>query len=172
MIARGLLPAVLALLLAFAGAAAAAIEYPNATGRIVDQANILSEGTRAVLHDKLKELALRTGDQVVVATVPSLEGQEIEPYATDLFNTWRIGDAKKNNGVLLLVAPNERKVRIEVGLGLEAMLTNAKAKDILASAVLPKFKAGDFDGGVADGVDAIIAILTADDPQPERVVKP
>jgi uncharacterized protein len=170
----GLLPALLALLFAFASAAAlaAAPNYPALTGRIVDQANILSVGTRTALHDKLKDLARTTGDELVVATVSSLEGREIKPYATGLFNLWRLGDAKKNNGVLLLVAPSEHKARIEVGRGLEATLTNAKAKAILAKVVLPKFKAGDFDGGVAEGVDAIVAILATDSAPAAPEAKP
>jgi uncharacterized protein len=94
--------------------------------------------------------------------VTSLEGEEIEPYANELFRTWKLGEKTKNNGVLLLVAPNEHRVRIEVGYGLEGTLTDAISKIIILNAVAPRFKAGDFDGGVSRGVDDIITVLTTD----------
>ena len=99
---------------------------------------------------------------VVVATVPTLQGSSIEGYATQLFNTWRLGRADKTNGVLLLVAPNERKVRIEVGYGLEGRLTNEICALILQDDVLPHFRKGDFAGGVTQGVEGIIRVLEAD----------
>ena len=108
------------------------------------------------------DLEDRSGIQLVVATVGSLEGQEIEPYANELFRTWRLGEADKDNGVLLLVAPNECRVRIEVGYGLEGTLTDALSKVIIANAITPRFKAGDFSGGVTRGVDDIITVLTTD----------
>ena len=98
----------------------------------------------------------------VVATVPTLGGQEIEPYANELFRIWKLGEKVKNNGVLLIVAPNERKVRIEVGYGLEGTLTDALSKIVISNAIAPRFKAGDFGGGVQRGVDDIITILTTD----------
>ena len=97
-----------------------------------------------------------------MASVASLEGQEIEPYANALFRTWKLGEAKKNNGVLFLIAPHEHRVRIEPGYGLEGTLTDATSKIIIANAVAPRFKTGDFNGGVARGVDDIIAVLTTD----------
>ena len=92
----------------------------------------------------------------------SLEGQEIEPYANELFRAWKLGEKTKNNGVLLLVAPNERRVRIEVGYGLEGTLTDALTKVIITNAIAPRFKTGDFGGGIARGVDDIITVLTTD----------
>ena len=92
----------------------------------------------------------------------SLEGQEIEPYANELFRTWKLGEKTKNNGVLLLVAPNERRVRIEVGYGLEGTLTDALSKVIITNAITPRFKTGDFGGGISRGVDDIITVLTTD----------
>ena len=97
-----------------------------------------------------------------MATVPSLDGEEIEPYANGLFRAWKLGEAKKNNGVLLLIAPNERRVRIEVGYGLEGTLTDAVSSIIISNAIAPRFKAGDFNGGVTRGVDDIITALTTD----------
>jgi uncharacterized protein len=162
-LARGLarLPVVAALLLC-AGLAAFAGNFPPLTGRIVDQANVIPVETRNALEPKLIDLETKTGIQLVVATVSSLQGEEIEPYANQLFNTWKLGEKTKNNGVLLLVAPNERRVRIEVGYGLEGTLTNALAKIIITDAIAPRFKAGDFGGGVSRGVDDIITVLTID----------
>src|SRR5581483_10282554 len=107
---------------------------------------------RNTIEPKLVDLENKSGIQLVVATVSSLQGQEIEPYANQLFRTWRLGEAKKNNGVLFLVAPKEHRVRIEVGYGLEGTLTDATSKIIIANAVAPRFKAGDFNGGVERGV--------------------
>lgn len=162
--------AALLCVLASAAAVAAAKNFPALTGCVVDQANIISPTERADLEGKLKALADKSSIQLVVASVSSLDGEAIEPYATKLFNTWGLGDAKKNNGVLFLIAPNEHKVRIEVGHGLEETLTNAKAKTIIVNAIVPRFRTGDFDGGVARGVDDIVATLT-DDTQTAPSVK-
>jgi uncharacterized protein len=142
--------------------AALALTFPPLTGRIVDQANIIPAATRAAIEPKLVDLENKSGIQLVVATVPSLEGQEIEPYANELFRTWKLGEKQKNNGVLLLVAPNEKRVRIEVGYGLEGTLTDALSKIIITNAIAPRFKAGNFGDGVARGVDDIITVLTTD----------
>jgi uncharacterized protein len=142
--------------------AAFAITFPTLTGRIVDQANIISADARSSIEPKLADLEVKSGIQLVVATVTSLEGQEIEPYANELFRNWKLGEKAKNNGVLLLVAPNERRVRIEVGYGLEGTLTDALSKVIIANAITPRFKTGDFSGGIARGVDDIITVLTTD----------
>jgi uncharacterized protein len=160
----GFRAALVALLLglAFAASGALALDLPALTGRVVDQANILSPDERAALVAKLKDLEDKSGIQLVVATVSSLGGQEIEPYANQLFRAWKLGEAKKNNGVLFLIAPNEHRMRIEVGYGLEGTLTDATSSIIIANAVAPRFKAGDFNGGVARGVDDIITTLTTD----------
>ena len=138
------------------------LNFPALTGRIVDQANIIPAETRSAIEPKLADLEAKSGIQLVVATVDSLEGQEIEPYANELFRTWKLGEKTKNNGVLLLVAPNERRVRIEVGYGLEGTLTDALSKVIIANAITPRFKTGDFGGGISRGVDDIITVLTTD----------
>jgi uncharacterized protein len=145
-----------------AAAALAAANFPALTGRVVDQANILSPVTKADLERKLADLEQKSRIQLVVATVPSLDGQEIEPYANELFRAWKLGDAKDNNGALLLVAPKERRVRIEVGYGLEGTLTDAVSSIIISNAIAPRFKAGDFNGGVTRGVDDIVTALTTD----------
>src|SRR5579871_4720688 len=129
----------------WAGVALAAASFPPLTGRVVDQAKILSAVTIADLERKLADLEQKSGIQLVVATVPSLGGEEIEPYANALFRAWKLGESKKNNGALLLIAPNERRVRIEVGYGLEGTLTDAVSSLIIGNAIAPRFKAGDFN---------------------------
>ena len=158
---RGLL-ALCALLFALLAPAFAAPTFPALTGRIVDQAGVIPADKQAAIEPKLRDLEDKSGIQLVVATVKSLEGQEIEPYANQLFREWKLGEKQKNNGVLLLVAPNERKVRIEVGYGLEGTLTDALAKVIITNAIAPRVKAGDFGDGVSRGVDDIITALTTD----------
>jgi uncharacterized protein len=142
--------------------AAFALNLPALTGRVVDRANIIPAETRSAIESKLADLESKSGIQLVVATVASLEGQEIEPYANELFRSWKLGQKTKNNGVLLLVAPNERRVRIEVGYGLEGTLTDALSKVIIANAITPRFKTGDFSGGISRGVEDIITVLTTD----------
>ena len=141
---------------------AAAADYPALTGRVVDAAHILSPIAAADLERKLADLEQKSGIQLVVATVPSLNGEDIAPYANDLFRAWKLGEAKKNNGILLLVAPNERRVRIEVGYGLEGTLTDAASALIISNAIATRFKQGNFDAGVTSGVDDTIAVLTTD----------
>ena len=143
-------------------AAAAEPDFPKLTGRVVDAAGILAPETRTRIDGKIKAHEDRTGDQLVVATVPSLQDLTVEDYANRLARAWGIGQKKTNNGVLLLVAPKERKVRIEVGYGLEGALTDALSKTIITTAVTPRFRQGDFSGGVEAGVDAILPILAGD----------
>jgi uncharacterized protein len=142
--------------------AASALNFPPLSGRIVDQAGIIPTDTQAAIEAKLADLENKSGIQLVVATVTSLEGQDIEPYANQLFRTWKLGEKARNNGVLLLVAPNERRVRIEVGYGLEGTLTDALSKVIIANAMAPRFKAGNYGDGISRGVDDIITVLTTD----------
>ena len=153
--------ALLLLLFWFAGVAVAA-GYPPLTGRVNDGAGLLDTATRAQLDGKLAALEDKSGIQLVVATVKSLDGQAVEPYANELFRAWKLGQKGKDNGALLLVAPNERKVRIEVGYGLEGTLTDAIGKIIIANAIVPRFKANDYSGGIVRGVDDIITTLTTD----------
>ena len=152
-----------ALMVALFGMAPAfAINFPALSGRVVDQANIIQPDTRVAIEQKLADLEAKSGIQLVVATVNSLEGQDVEPYANELFRKWALGEKKKNNGVLLLVAPNERRVRIEVGYGLEGTLTDALSKVIISNAMTPRFKAGNFSEGISRGADDIITVLTTD----------
>src|SRR4029077_15640246 len=153
---------VAAAVLGFTTFVAFALDYPPLTGRVVDQANVINAQSRGALETKLKELEDKSSIQLVVATVKSLQGSDIETYANGLFRFWKLGQAQKNNGVLLLVAPAEHKVRIEVGYGLEGTLTDALSSVIIASAIIPRFKAGDFSGGIERGVDGIISVLSGD----------
>jgi uncharacterized protein len=153
---------VAAVVLGLATLVAFALDYPALTGRVVDQANVMTAQGRSEIETKLKELEDKSSIQLVVATVKSLQGSDIETYANGLFRFWKLGQAQKNNGVLLLVAPAEHKVRIEVGYGLEGTLTDALSSVIIASAIIPRFKAGDFSGGIERGVDGIINVLSGD----------
>ena len=158
--------ACLALTLLALLSAAFAINFPALTGRIVDQANIIPADSRATIEPKLADLETKSGIQLVVATVTLARGPGDEPYASDLrqraVRAWKLGEKTKNNGVLLLVAPNERRVRIEVGYGLEGTLTDALSQVIITNAIAPRFKTGDYGGGITRGVDDIITVLTTD----------
>jgi uncharacterized protein len=151
-----------ALVLFWSAVGLPAASLPSLTGRIVDAAQIIDARSKPEVERKLEDLESRSGIQLVVATIKSLEGQDIESYANQLFRTWKLGEKTKNNGVLLLVAPSERKVRIEVGYGLEGTLTDALSNVIITNALVPRFKTGDFTGGISRGVDDIIAVLTTD----------
>ncbi len=146
----------------FLPVAKAATDLPALSGRVVDNAGLLSAASQSGIESKLKSLEDKSGIQLVVATVKTLGGNEIEPYANQLFRAWKLGEKTKNNGVLLLVAPTEHKVRIEVGYGLEGTLTDATSKLIILNAVTPRFKAGDYQGGIERGTDDIISVLSTD----------
>jgi uncharacterized protein len=151
--------------LSLASLTALAFDFPELTGRVVDQAGVLSPAVRSDVAAQSKELEEKSGIQLVVATVRSLQGGDIETYANQVFRAWHLGQAQKNNGILLLVAPNERKVRIEVGYGLEGTLTDALSSTIISGAIIPHFKRGDFSGGVEAGVHGIVAVLRTDSSQ-------
>jgi uncharacterized protein len=150
--------------------AAFALDFPPLTGRVVDQANVMTAQSRSDVEAKLKDLEDKSGIQLVVATVKSLQGNDVETYANELFRSWKLGEAKSNNGVLLLVAPAEHKVRIEVGYGLEGTLTDALSSVIISSAIIPRFKTNDFSGGIERGVDGIIGVLNGDSADWQRKV--
>ena len=138
---------------------AAAAEVPFLSGRITDNAEILSQTMRRSLTDLLKAHEDSTGNQIAVLTVSTLGGESIEEYATAVFDAWKLGQKGKDNGVLIIVAPSERRMRIEVGYGLEAKLTDLLAGRIIRNIMTPRFKAGDYDGGVKEGVKAVITAL-------------
>ena len=161
----GLLPVLVWALVALPLApvrAADAPKFPELSGRVVDDAHVLSPQVQADLTLKLARLEQSTSRQLVVVTLPSLQGHEIEDYGYQLLRHWGIGQKGLNNGALFIIAPAEHKVRIEVGYGLEATLTDAMSSVILQREVLPKFKSGDIAGGVTAGTDALIQQLGAD----------
>lgn len=141
------------------GAAYAAPHFPELTGRVVDGAHILSPDAVQSLDNMLADYERGTTHQVVIVTVPSLEGYAIEDYGYQLGRTWKIGQQGKNNGVLLIVAPQEHKVRIEVGYGLEPVLTDAATSVIVQQIILPQFRSGNFQGGILEGTQAILDVL-------------
>lgn len=142
--------------------AAQTLTFPVLTGRVVDEAGVLDATARAALTETLAGLETKTTDQLVVVTLKSLQGTSIEDYGYQLGRRWQIGQKDKNNGVLLIVAPSERKVRIEVGYGLEGTLTDAISKIIIENSMLPRFKAGNFPGGIRRGVEDVIQVLGGD----------
>jgi uncharacterized protein len=155
----------LALLLA---APAAAQDFPKLTGRVVDAADLLSPAQEAELTRKSAALEQASSRQLVVATVADLQGYPIEDYGYQLGRHWGIGQKGANNGVILLVAPNERRVRIEVGYGMEPIVTDALSYLIINERILPAFKAGDYPAGIAAGADALIEQLGAPPEAAER----
>jgi uncharacterized protein len=161
--AAAALLATLCLLFAFVPAIAAPT-FPPLTGRVVDDANVLSPDVREQLTEKLQSLEDRTTRQLVVVTLPSLQGYDISDYGYQLGRSWGIGQKKQDNGALFIIVPSEHKVRIEVGYGLEPILTDALSEVILSETVLPKFRDGDVQGGIVAGTDAIITQLTLDEP--------
>ena len=152
----------LAALIAFvlaAGAARAALTFPTLTGRVVDDAGILSPETQQRLTALSAEHQQQTGNMVVVATLKSLQGTDIDTYGYQLGRAWGLGKAGKNNGVLITIAPNERKVRIDVGYGLEGTLTDAQSVLIINNTMRPFFKKGDYDSGVLAGTVQVLQTL-------------
>src|SRR6185436_19212615 len=145
--------------------------FPELTGRVVDDAYLLGADDEAQLTADLKTLEGKSSDQLVVVTLPSLQGYAIEDYGYQLGRHWGIGTKELNNGVLLIVAPTERKVRIEVGRGLEPIVTDAIANIIISTSMLPQFRSGNFAEGIKDGVHDIVLALTGDAAELEQRAK-
>jgi uncharacterized protein len=139
--------------------AARSAGIPYLSGRVNDYARILSDDARKSLGEELKAHEERTTNQVVILTIPSLEGDDIEDYSNQVFNEWKLGQKDKDNGILIVVVPGEKRMRIEVGYGLEGTVPDLLASRIISNIMTPKFRTGDFDGGIRDGVDAVIAAL-------------
>ena len=146
----------------------AAPKFPALTGRVVDDANILTPQTKADLDQKLAALEQNTSRQLVVVTIPSLGGYEISDYGYQLGRAWGIGQAKLNNGILFIIAPTEHKTRVEVGYGLEPIVTDAFSSVVIQTQVLPKFRKGDFNGGVEAGANALIEQLSLETSEAEK----
>ncbi|MGO0706765.1 TPM domain-containing protein [Pseudomonas paracarnis] len=146
-------------LLACVGVAQAALSFPALTGRVVDSAQMIDPAVREQLTQQLQALEQTSGDQLVVVTVPDLQGVPIEDYGYQLGRQWGIGQKGKDNGALLIVSRDDRQLRIEVGYGLEGVLTDAQSWVIINQVILPKFKAGNFSQGISDGVAAMIQVV-------------
>jgi uncharacterized protein len=161
MLQRAILPVIAWICLAGV-CAAQSLTFPALTGRVVDEAGLLDDASRAALTQSLAALEQKTTDQLVVVTLQTLQGTSIEDYGYQLGRRWQIGQKDKNNGVLLIVTRNERKVRIEVGYGLEGILTDAVTKLIIENSIMPRFKVADFSGGIKRGAEDIIQVLSGD----------
>ncbi len=155
--------------LAFVAGPAAAQTFPKLTGRVVDDAHLVSPDQAAAIETKLAALETQSQRQMVVVTVPSLEGYEIEDYGYRLGRFWGIGDKQRKDGLLLIVAPTEHKVRIEVGYGLEGIITDALTSLIIQREMVPRFKANDYPGGIAAATDQLIAQLRLPDDEARKV---
>ena len=148
----------------------AEVTFPPLSGRVVDDANLLDAHTRAQLTQMLEAHEQATGEQVVVVTLPDLQGLPIEDYGYQLGRHWGIGQKGKDNGALLIVAPQQRKVRIEVGYGLEGLLTDAQSSVTINRIILPAFKRGEMSQGIVQGSAAILQVLGGNPlAQPSRV---
>lgn len=139
------------------------VKFPKLNGRVVDNANLINSLDEANLIEKLAGFEKRSSDQLVVATIQSLQGQNLEEYSNLLFREWGLGQAEENNGVLLLISKADRKIRIEVGYGLEGILTDAASKTIIDQFIVPQFKIGNFSAGIVGGAEKIISVLSGDE---------
>jgi uncharacterized protein len=155
---------------AIGGAAspAAALDVPPLTGRIVDAAHLLPADLAVSLSAELAAHEARTGNQVALLTLPSLQGEPLEEFSHRVATTWKLGQKGTDNGVLVLVVPGDRKVRIEVGYGLEGTLTDAKSSRIIREEMAPRFRDGDFAGGIAAGLRAVLGTIEGTYTPPAR----
>jgi len=159
---------IVALLLGWAAVAFADVAVPPLSGRVVDQTGTLSSGDIAALTQKLRDFEARKGSQVAVLLVPTTAPEAIEQYSIRVAEAWKIGRKKVDDGAILVVAKDDHKLRIEVGYGLEGALTDVTARRIIDEIITPKFKAGDFSGGIAAGVDRILGVIDGEPlPKPE-----
>lgn len=154
---------ILYLIIALGNVTYAHTKFPPLTGYINDMAHLLDHATKSNLTEKLAALEEKTGDQIVLVTLPTLSGNDIETYSNSLFRTWKLGQKQINNGVLIVIAPNEREARIEVGYGLEGELTDAISSVIINSFMIPNFREGNYQKGIVEAIHAIIKVITQSD---------
>ena len=152
----------LALLLCWAGAAAADVAVPPLTGRVVDQTGTLTASDIASLTQRLMDMESRKGSQVAVLIVPTTQPESIEQFSIRVAEAWKIGRKKIDDGALLVIAKNDHRLRIEVGYGLEGSLTDVTSRRIIDEVITPRFRAGDFAGGISSGVDRIIGVVNGE----------
>src|SRR5215207_1465075 len=159
---------ILALLLCWACSALALVAVPSLSGRVVDQTGTLAANDIASLTGTLKDLETRRGSQIAVLIVPTTDGEAIEQFSLRAAEAWKIGRKKIDDGAMLVIAKNDRHLRIEVGYGLEGALTDVTTKRIIDEEITPKFKTGDFAGGVSAGINRIIRVVDGEKlPEPE-----
>src|SRR5690349_10049865 len=159
---------IVALLIAWAGIARAEVAVPQLTGRVVDQTATLSGDSIATLNQALQNLQARKGSQIAVLIVPTTQPESIEQFSIRVAEAWKIGRKKIDDGALLVVAKNDRHLRIEVGYGLEGVLTDLTTKRIIDEDITPKFKSGDFTGGISAGIGRMIRLIDGETlPAPE-----
>src|SRR5215470_16769955 len=159
----------LALLLCWTCAAAAEVAVPPLSGRVVDLTGTLSSADIAALSQRLKDFETRKGSQVAVLIVPTTQPETIEQFSIRVADAWKIGRKKIDDGAILVIAKNDRHLRIEVGYGLEGALTDVTSRRIIDEDITPKFRTGDFAGGISDGVDRIIRVVDGEPlPAPAR----
>jgi uncharacterized protein len=160
--------ALLALLLCWGAAASADVVMPALSGRVVDQTGTLTVEAAARLEQKLRDFEVRKGSQIAILIVPTTAPETIEQFSIRVAEAWKIGRKKIDDGAILLIAKNDRKLRIEVGYGLEGALPDVTARRIIDEVITPKFKNGDFSGGVEDGIDRILKVIDGEPlPKPE-----
>ena len=147
------------LVLVLGAATLGAQSFPKPAGRVNDFANVIDPATEAAIDRQLDQLEQQTSSEMAVATVASLNGMSVEDYATRLFKEWGIGQAKQDNGVLVVVAPNEREMRIEVGYGLEGVLPDGLAGQVIREEFTPRFRDGDYSGGIQNGITRLVDIV-------------
>jgi uncharacterized protein len=164
------LPILILLLLAsFIPAAAWALDVPALQGRVNDYAQMISPQVEGTLNDALAELEQTDSTQIVVLTVPSLEGENLEAFSMRVAEAWKIGQSQDDNGAILLVSKNDHKIRIEVGYGLEGNLTDVLSGTIIDNVIAPRFKQGDFDGGFVAGIVAMIQAVRGEYTAPKEI---
>lgn len=166
---------VLALWLGWVAPALALVAVPPLTGRVVDQTGTLSSGDIDSLTQTLKDLETRKGSQIAILIVPTTDGEAIEPFSLRVAEAWKIGRKKVDDGALLVIAKNDRHLRIEVGYGLEGALTDVTTKRLIDEVITPKFKSGDFAGGISAGIDRMIRVIDGEKlpaPEPEHWQRP
>ena len=140
-----------------------ALSVPNLTSPIVDNANLISDGVEQNINNQLQELSNSTGIQLAVLTIPTLEGEVLESYSMKVAETWKLGSAEKDTGVLLLIALEERSIRIEVGYGLEGVLTDTKCGLIIRNVIAPEFRNGNYQAGIVNAVNNMVGLVKGDE---------
>jgi len=159
------------LLLLIASPLARALEVPPLRGRVNDYAGVMSQDQARTLESQLAQFEQETGHQIAVLTIPTLAGEDIEGFSIRVAENWKIGKKGFDNGVILLVAVKDRKLRLEVGYGLEGVLPDAIADRIIRDYIVPRFRAQDYAGGVIAGIDAVQKVIKQE-PLPESARKP